>query len=187
MKLFARVAMLFGLLAVICLPGIAMADFTLSSIGTYWSDPGGSILFDRFETYYSGAATFSGAAVNDSAATIGYRGSFSSAGWTGEKISDTVSRAFGPAVTTLNWDYNFSGGFASLPQRFDINYFKGDTFIGHEGYSITAYQTYQGGFDKTLYAPVALMAAAAPVPIPAAGWLLGAGLICLVGVRRRVR
>jgi hypothetical protein len=162
-----------------------MADYTLSSIGTYWSDPDGSISFNRFDTYLSGSGTFSSTDKAGSVATIGYTGSFGGDGWRGTKISNTISQATGPDVTTLKWDYNFTGSFAGFPLRFDINYFKDGKFVGHEGYTITAYQTYQGGFDMTQYGMNMIQSSVAQTPIPAAGWLLGTGLLGLIGVRRK--
>jgi hypothetical protein len=176
MRIFARTFVMLALIAGVCLPGTAKADFTLSSIGTYWSDPGGMISFNRFDTYLSGPATFSSTVGAGGAATIGYEGSFGSDGWSGVRISNILSRATGPAVTTLEWDYNFAGSFAGFPERFDINYFKDGKFVGHERYTIIAYQTYQGGFDMTQFTHA---------PIPPAGWLLGTGLIGLLGVRRK--
>jgi hypothetical protein len=185
MKKLVRVFTLLVLAAGICLPGIAMADYTLSSTGTYWADPGNGVVFDRFDTYFTDTSTFSAANINGNAATIGYLGSFVSDGWKGTRISDTVSRATGPATTTLIWDYNFSGSFPGFPQRFDVNYFKDSKFVGHEGYAITAYQKYQGGFDMVQYGSDMMQSSVAQTPIPAAGWLLGTGLIGLIGVRRR--
>ena len=83
--------------AVICLPGIAMADITLSNtstgLSTYWSQPG-VITFDQFNTYFTDSAQFSSTLVNGSAATIGYGGSFAGDGWTGSYVSAIASTAF---------------------------------------------------------------------------------------------
>jgi hypothetical protein len=180
MKRFLIAFVLLTPMFLSALPGAARAEFTLSgSTGLYWSQPGVALVsqFDRFDTYFSDSAVFSGSDVGGSAATIGYGGSFSGAdGWKGIKISDTVSQALGPAVTNLNWDYYFSGSFA-YPQKFDINYFRNNIFVGHESYTITGYQAYRGGFDMVQYTHA---------PIPAAGWLLGTGLVGLIGIRRRL-
>jgi len=173
-KGFILVAVLLA--GLVCMPGTASADFTLSSVGTYWSQPG-TISFDRFDTYFTDTATFSNAVVLGNVATIDYNGTFNAAGWTGTKISGTVSQATGPAIVNMAWDYNFSGTFAGFPIRFDINYFKNGSFLGHEGYTIVN-QTYTGGFDQIPYAPV---------PIPPTVWMLGAGLMGMGLFRKRIK
>ena len=47
--------------------------------------------------------------------------------------------------------------------------------------------TGSGGYDFRLSEGVAVLNFASPVPVPAAAWLLGSGLLGLVGIRRRHR
>ena len=176
MKKLFLVMLCLSMLAI--MPGMAAADYTLSSAGTYWASPkpgdpslapytGGvptGFAFTSFDTYFSDTATFKGTG------TIGYGGSFNlTDGWSGVILSDTKSRAMGGLTSTLKWDYSFAGTL-KWPLVFDINYFNGSDFVGHEHYSISG-QTYTGGFDKNQV-----------VPLPPSILLLGSGLLGLVGL-----
>ena len=177
-----KIVMVLALAAVVCLPGMAMADFTLSSAGTYWAAPkagdpslapyaGGvpaGFSFTAFDTFFTDTTTFTGNG------TIGYGGTFNATdGWTGTVVGAHESHASGNLATNgFKWDYIFAGSAPTFPLVFDINYFNEGTFVGHEHYSING-RAYAGGFDLNQ---------SNAVPIPPSALLLGSGLLGLVGI-----
>jgi hypothetical protein len=70
--------------------------------------------------------------------------------------------------------FNAYGWCLTSNQDEGINWTNATSGAGASGYTIT----YTGGQG-------AMMAAAAPVPIPAAAWLLGSGVSCLLAFRRK--
>lgn len=179
-----KIFLMMALAVVVCLPGMALADFTLSSAGTYWSAPkagdpslapyvGGvpvGFSFTAFDTFFTDSTTFTGNG------TIGYGGTFNTTdGWTGTVVGAHESYASGNLATSgFTWNYIFAGSGPTFPLVFDINYFNEGTFVGHEHYSING-QVYAGGFDLNQYSAV---------PVPPSVLLLGSGLLGLVGLRK---
>jgi hypothetical protein len=174
-----KLIVLLALGMLICLPGMAMADFTLSDATGYsWSIPPvgpqpspytGTVPADftitSFDTYVSGA-TFTGTGTID----------LSGAGWSGFYVSGTVSTASGPAVTPasgMGWNYDFSGSYGGTPLTLHINYFDVSTYEGTESYTWSG-SSWSGGFSMNQY-----------VPLPPSFLLLGSGLFGLGLLGRR--
>jgi hypothetical protein len=183
MTRFAKVLMVLALGAVICLPGMAMADFLMSDVsGWHWTDPGlypnqndPNFKYDAFNTYITGGAeTFSNAFVGTDKATV----LFNLGSWTGTYVSPTASHAQGPEQglgQTLQWNYNFvdiAPPATVFPYSIKIDYFDKGNYLGYEHYTINGGDA-QGGFT--------------PVPLPPSMLLMGSGLVGLVGLRGRRR
>jgi hypothetical protein len=156
------------LIGLICQPGVASADFLLSSLGFNWTnnppEPGP---IDRIDTYIlAGNITFSAALVGGNAGTVNLtNGSF-----TGSVINNNLSRATSatPFTGTMNWDYNFAGTYSGAPFTLGINYYIGGVFKISETYTYNGSGVWTG-------AP-----SGSPVPIPGSLLLLGTGLVGLV-------
>lgn len=178
MKTLVKLLMLLTLGAVICLPGMASADYTFSSItGYFWEQSISGLAFDRIDTTITGPNLFS--KVEDAAhnaATIDHGNNvFINAGWKGLYVSDTQSTAFGPAVVKLQWDWNFTGNVPdkALPMTLRIDYYSNNVLEGYELYTMGSGGSYSGDYH--------------PAPLPPTVLLLGTALLGLIGLRRKFR
>ena len=177
MKRLAKVIMLLALAAVICLPGIGLADYTTIGEPTEtgsWSqqfNESGVGLFNIIEAF-----SLSGNSFEPTPFT-----GFSNGGWSGSLVNPTYALGTGPAVTSLNWWINFFGAKAS-PLVFDFLAWNNDVIRerAHASWSGSSWtitvlsgEGEPGEYDRSA------------VPIPAAVWLLGTGLVGLFGIRRR--
>jgi hypothetical protein len=161
------------LIGLICQPGVASADFLLSSLGFNWTNnPPAPGPIDRIDTYIlAGGLTFSTALVGVNAGTVG----FSNANFTGSVINGTLSRATSATdfTGTMTWNYNFAGAYSGAPFTLGINYYNNGTFVISETYTYNGSGSWTGGSSGS------------PVPIPGSLLLLGTGLVGLVLVSRR--
>ena len=121
----------------------------------------------------------------DSPGITGFHSSLPSgadATWGGTTINPEYLYASGDEVTTLRFYLHFIGN--TNPMTFDVLTYNGSTLLEAVG------ATYDGSwsfieydlnnFDPDTYDRTA-------TPIPAAIWLLGSGLVGLVGVRRKMK
>jgi hypothetical protein len=177
-RTLSKSLMFLALGVVICLPGVAAADYTFSSItGYFWEQSISGLAFDRIDTTITGPNLFS--AVVDAAgnaATIDHGNNvFITAGWKGFYVSDTESRASGPAVVNLQWDWNFAGNIPNpaLPMTLRIDYYSNNVLEGYELYTMGSGGSYSGDYHHT--------------PLPPTMLLLGSGLLGLLGLRRKLK
>ena len=95
---------------------------------------------------------------------------FTAAGWTGTLQNSKYITASGPALADMNFKLNFSN---TNPFDFYFYAFNGATNVEN------TIAHWENGWSFKGGAPLPA------VPIPAAIWLLGTGLVGLFGVRRR--
>jgi hypothetical protein len=177
MKNIAKVLMLLALAAIICMPVLAMADYTMSSsFGYNWTDPGlgngqpdPNFKYDQFNTSLTaGSVAFSSALYGTNYATI----SLTDAMWAGSFTDATHSTAFGgpeKGIGQMQWDYNFAGDPPPGPYTIKIDYFDKGVLLGYELYNINGH-SYEGSYH--------------PIPLPPSALLMATGLLGLVGLRR---
>ena len=121
-----------------------------ASLLPYTSGVPAGFKFDAFDTYFTGPANFAGAGTID----------FSVGGWSATAVGK-ISKSSGPKKDSMRWSYLFAGVKPDpfpYPVTFDINYFDGGIFVGHEHFVFTALNTYDttgtvSGFDMTQYTP----------------------------------
>ena len=170
--------MVLALGAVICLPGVASADYTFFSItGYFWEQSISGLAFDRIETTITGPNLFSATEdVAHNAATIDHGNNvFIAAGWKGSYVSGTESTASGPAVVNLQWDWNFAGTVptAALPMTLRIDYYFNNVLEGYELYTMGSGGSFSGDYHHA--------------PLPPSVLLMGSGLLGLIGLRRKLK
>jgi hypothetical protein len=177
MKGLVKVLMVLALAMVICMPGVASADWSFYPTAGFgspgWQDPGG-VKYDAFTTYIASGNTFSNAPIGTDSATF----SFTVGGWSGSYVNANTSTAsgveVGPGSPAMQWNYNLSGAGPVYPMTFDIDYYDNGVFqlhehdvIGSNG-TLSVYYTDNNEF----------------VPLPPTLLLLGSGLLGLAGCRR---
>jgi len=99
-------------------------------------------------------------------------------GWFSKQISST----------TAPFTVSFEGDSVNASQTFTpINSWRadslGDLSLVAGTYTLTFTSGYAGGYD-TVFIDNVTLTSTSPVPIPAAVWLLGSGLLGLIGARR---
>jgi hypothetical protein len=176
--------MVLSMLTVLCLPGMALADYTFSSGYSYidnYPESGVGAPVNLIDVFISsGAIAFASPAMET---YLGYGGAYAGffTGWTGQKLSDTHAQATtGTASGQVFWDYVFAGS-KSNPWTIDWNAYSGSEFKLHEHVSVDANGTVGGYYDTTPYsAPLS-----GPVPLPPTVLLMGSGLVGLGLLGRR--
>jgi hypothetical protein len=171
-----RILMVLILAVFICLPGRALADFTLIDVfgGRWQNDPPTPGPIDRIDTFImAGNYGFS------DPGTI----NFSNPGWTGKLITNTWTEATSPTSFTgnMNWNYSFAGSYTTGSLiTLAVNYYdKGHFVIAEEWtWGSNGSGGWSGGSSPT---PVG------HTPLPASALLLGTGLfgMGLLGFRRQ--
>ena len=160
---------LLAIFAVIAMVAAVMP----AAASAYWSqawNESGAGNFDVMEAFVVSGSTF---------ANTGLSG-FSVAGWSGSKINSTYAYASGPATSNMNFVTEFSTA-SSAPLVMDFYAYLNGGVID------SARAIWNGsGFDFST-SPTGPYNRTPAVPIPAAIWLFGAGLVGLVGVRRRFK
>ena len=188
MKSLVKVLMVLALGAIICMPGMALADFTFTDITTYcdnypqaYGPPGfdgdanavaGPV--DTIKSFItSGDVTFGGTGLVDTG-----NGAF--AGWTPVKNSSTYASAtLLPTPTAQNHEghtYQFAGtSWDGSAFQIDTNWYLGNQFVLHEVINV-GNGPVTGAYNDTQV-----------VPLPPSALLLGSGLLGLVGLGWRRR
>jgi hypothetical protein len=167
-----RVVLVLAMAAIVCMPAVASAY----SVGWYEPYPT-SLSIDRIEAYITGG-TFTGPLTSFTSGNA--PGGAALPGWSsfvGNGGAAVV--ATGPdTVGGAHFYVNFIGDtvaiafYASQGNRTNVVFSESYNFINGRYGSENAVPPLPGN---------------APVPIPAAAWLLGSGLIGLVGLRRRFK
>jgi len=160
---------------------------------TGWVQSGMTAEDDMGNLYYPGTGVYTGQGVGG---TYGaYLGPVGSMGYLTQSLATIAGQAY-----TLSWALD-SGGFT--PNQFQVSW-NGNVIFDQTNIPEQGFQTYsfsvlatgsstslEFGFqnDPTFFHMDNVSAAAEPapgaVPVPAAAWLLGSGLLGLVGVSRR--
>jgi hypothetical protein len=176
MKSMTKVFMVLALVAVICLPGMAMADYTFGSIGLLDNYPaawlGNGPNIDKIDTYITGGSvTFASSGILADG-QYGYATYF--AGWTGQEITNTNAIATtGTPSSTVIFDYKFAGSPSST-FTMDVNFYNSGVFQLHEhGVYTAAGAILSDVYDSNQYTAI---------PLPPTVLLLGSGLLGLVGL-----
>jgi hypothetical protein len=177
-----KLLVVLSMLTVLCLPGMALADYTFSSGYSYidnYPESGVGAPVNLIDVFIS-----SGAIAFASPAMQAYLGSGYDAyfvGWTGQKLSDTHAQATtGTASGQVFWDYVFAGS-KSNPWTIDWNAYSGSEFKLHEHLWADANGAVGGYYDIIPYSdPLS-----GPAPLPPTVLLLGSGLVGLGLLGRR--
>jgi hypothetical protein len=173
-KHLLKLVMILTLAVVICLPGMASADYVQSWVenglyqGTYQT-------WDTAEAFLHSAGTWTGTGLTD----------ISAAGWTVQLINPQYALATGPTyVSSPSESFYFTTHATDLTGNFSF-----DWVLSYQGITVGVYNltgTPSGGWTGTEYNP-----ANPPdenrshVPIPPSMLLLGSGLLGLVLLCRR--
>ncbi len=173
-----KLLMVLSMLTVLCLPGMALADYTFSSGYSYidnYPESGVGDPVNLIDVFIS-----SGAIAFASPAMQAY-GGYNFNGWTGQKLSDTHAQATtGTASGQVFWDYVFAGS-KSNPWTIDWNAYSGSEFKLHEHLWADANGAVGCYYDIIPYSdPLS-----GPVPLPPTVLLMGSGLVGLGLLGRR--
>ena len=153
---------------VILVPGIALASWSASFPGDDGVGNNGiHYNYDMIKSYIVTAG--------ETFASPGITGQ--KAGWTVQNIGPAQVNMSGPAEGgSFGWTYNFAG--ATIPTLLTVDY-----YVYANNVNTGAFEIYfrNGNWTYPDYKAIPT------VPIPAAAWLLGSGLLGLVAVRRRFK
>jgi hypothetical protein len=173
MKTLVKLLMLLALGAIICLPGMASADYVQNWVenglykGTYQT-------WDTAEAFLLSPGTWIGTGLTINSGT----------GWTATLINPTYALATGtPFISSTQGDFSFTTSATDLtgPFSFDWVLSSGGTTVGVQRsiYTPGAGWSYA---DVTANPP---QESRSHVPLPPTALLLGTGLLGLLGLRRK--
>lgn len=187
-RVLTTVSLMFSLFLTFLTPAITRADWGFR-MGDDGYIPGrGDVKFSKIEFFIpdvsqNAGITWSGGGVDN----------FSNARWTSDKINPTYVLAVGPRITeSLYWDFLFTG---TPPADFRLDYLvyrNTDSRNPAFGISMTIRNgipnfTSTGWTSLDIRNLPAYNRASAAVPVPPTVFLLGAGLIGVVMLRKKVR
>ena len=160
--------------AVICLPGMAQADWNFTVTGYYdnYPESGGPVTgpIDKIDvSITSGTFDFANPGMID------YGGQFS--GWTVNNINSKFVQATNIAApSSAGWNYTFAGTGPVYPFTLDWNAYDNGVFKVHEHIALDSSGGISGYYDTN---------PAQMVPLPPSVLLLGSGLLGLGFLPRR--
>jgi len=177
---FCQLVMTLALGVLLCMPGIANADWTSVDQGWYDNYPDNNtppVPVNQLDFYIvSGSATF------DTSTPLASFGSPGFSGWTVKSYSPTYVVATNPsAPTSATWEYIFSGSgpvanynlvwYAYYNGQFQMNEI--DTVTNGQVLGLSI-----GGYYFYTYTPPP-----DPIPLPPSALLLGSGILGLAMLR----
>jgi len=161
-----RVVVVLAMAAIVCMPAVASASwsFSMGEDGNWNSQHYNFNLINH--VIVTPGYTFEGSGVTN----------ITSPGWSAGPLYSGATRVdtSGPAETGVQfWTWSFSG---SAPATMLVDY-----YVWANGVNVGAAEITITNGTSWSWRPIST------VPIPAAAWLLGSGLIGLVAIRRRLR